>query len=138
MTTEERLVADYSGTGVTVGRHPMFFHRAALERMGILSANSLSGFPHGHQARIAGCVVARQRPGTAKGFVFLSLEDETGIANAIITPAVYEQFKRVVIYEKFLLIEGELQNQQDVISVKARSIRPLKISAADVRSHDFH
>jgi error-prone DNA polymerase len=138
MTTEERLVADFSGTGVTVGRHPMFFHRAALERMGILPANSLAHFPHGHPARIAGCVIARQRPGTAKGFVFLSLEDETGIANAIITPAVYEQFKRVVIYEKFLLIEGELQNQQDVISVKAHSIHPLDISAAAVRSHDFH
>ncbi|MGD0522766.1 MAG: error-prone DNA polymerase [Candidatus Korobacteraceae bacterium] len=138
MTTEERLVADFSGTGVTVGRHPMFFHRAALERMGILPANSLSRLTDGYPARIAGCVIARQRPGTAKGFVFLSLEDETGIANAIITPAVYEQFKRVVIYEKFLLIEGELQNQQDVISVKAHSISPLEISAADVRSHDFH
>ena len=138
MTTEERLVADFSGTGVTVGRHPMFFHRAALERMGILPANSLSRFPDGHPARIAGCVIARQRPGTAKGFVFLSLEDETGIANAIITPAVYEQFKRVVIYEKFLLIEGELQNQQEVISVKAHRISPLEISAADVCSHDFH
>ena len=138
MTIEERLVADFSGTGVTVGRHPMFFHRAALDRMGIVPASSLSHFPHGHPARIAGCVIARQRPGTAKGFVFLSLEDETGIANAIITPAVYEQFKRVVIYEKFLLIEGELQNQQDVISVKAHSIRPLDISAVAVRSHDFH
>jgi len=138
MTTEERLVADFSGTGVTVGPHPMAFHRAALERMGILPASSLPRFPHGHQALIAGCVIARQRPGTAKGFVFLSLEDETGIANAIITPTVYEQFKRVVIYEKFLLIEGELQNQQDVVSVKAHSIRPLEISAAEVRSHDFH
>ena len=138
MTMEERLVADFSGTGVTVGRHPMFLHRAALERMGIVPASLLSRFPNGHSTRIAGCVIARQRPGTAKGFVFLSLEDETGIANAIITPAVYEQFKRVVIYEKFLLIEGELQNQQDVISVKAHSIRPLDISAVAARSHDFH
>ncbi len=83
-------------------------------------------------------MIARQRPGTAKGFVFLSIEDETGIANAIITPAVYEQFKQVVICEKFLLIEGELQNQENVISVKAREILPLKISQAEVRSHDFH
>ena len=83
-------------------------------------------------------MIARQRPGTAKGFVFLSIEDETGIANAIITPAVYEQFKHVVVYEKFLLIEGELQNQENVISVKAREIRPLAISEARVRSHDFH
>jgi DNA polymerase III alpha subunit len=65
-------------------------------------------------------------------------QDETGIANAIITPAVYEQFKQVVVYKKFLLIEGELQNQENVISVKAATIRLLAISAADVRSHDFH
>ena len=138
MTTEERLVADFAGTGVTVDRHPMAFHRAQLRQMGILAACELARLPNGRVARIAGCVIARQRPGTAKGFVFLSIEDETGIANAIITPAVYEQFKRVVIYEKFVLIEGELQNQENVISVKARTIRPLEISKAEVRSHDFH
>jgi error-prone DNA polymerase len=138
MTIEERLVADFSGTGVTVGRHPMAFHRAELRKMGILAACDLAALPHGQAARIAGLVIARQRPGTAKGFVFLSIEDESGIANAIITPAVYEQFKQVVIYKKFLLIEGELQNQENVISVKAREIHPLQISNADVRSHDFH
>ncbi len=138
MTIEERLVADFSGTGVTTGKHPMAFHRAALQQNGILAACDLAALPHGRPTRIAGCVIARQRPGTAKGFVFLSLEDETGIANAIITPAVYEQFRQIVVYEKFLLIEGELQNQQNVISIKARDIRPLNISQADVRSHDFH
>jgi error-prone DNA polymerase len=116
----------------------MAFHRAQLRRMGILAACELARLPHGRAARIAGCVIARQRPGTAKGFVFLSIEDETGIANAIITPTVYELFKRVVIYEKFVLIEGELQNQENVISVKAHAIRRLEISNADVRSHDFH
>jgi error-prone DNA polymerase len=138
MTIEERLVADFSGTGVTVGKHPMAFHRTRLQQMGIRAACELARLPHGIAIRIAGCVIARQRPGTAKGFVFLSLEDETGIANAIITPAVYEQFKQVVVYEKFLLIEGELQNQENVISVKARTICPLSISQAEVRSHDFH
>ncbi len=138
MTIEERLVADFSGTGVTVGKHPMAFHRAELKRMRILAASELAKLPNGRAVRIAGCVIARQRPGTAKGFVFLSIEDETGIANAIITPAVYEQFKQVVVYEKFLMIEGELQNQENVISVKARAIRPLAISKAEVRSHDFH
>ena len=93
MTDEERLVADFSGTGLTVGRHPMAFHRAELERRGIVAAAALARLPHGRPARIAGCVIARQRPGTAKGFVFLSLEDETGIANAILTPAVYEQLQ---------------------------------------------
>ncbi len=138
MTIEERLIADFAGTGVTTGKHPMAFHRAELKQMGILAASDLVKLPHGRAARIAGCVIARQRPGTAKGFVFLSIEDETGIANAIITPAVYEQFKQVVVYQKFLLIEGELQNQENVISVKAREIRPLAISKAELRSHDFH
>jgi error-prone DNA polymerase len=107
--------------------------------MGIVAAAAnWHACPTERPVRIAGCVIARQRPGTAKGFVFLSLEDETGIANAILTPAVYEQFKQTVVYERFLLIEGELQNQENVISVKAHTIRPLAISQAEVRSHDFH
>jgi error-prone DNA polymerase len=138
MNLEERLVADFAGTGVTVGKHPMAFQREKLRRMGIRSAADLAALRDNQPVRVAGCVIARQRPGTAKGFVFLSIEDETGIANAIITPAVYERFKRVVVYEKFLLIEGELQNQENVISVKAATIRPLTISKAEVHSHDFH
>ncbi|HLI61928.1 MAG TPA: error-prone DNA polymerase, partial [Terriglobales bacterium] len=138
MTDEERLVADFAGTGLTAGPHPMAYHRTALRRRGILSASQLRGVPNRAPVRIGGCVIARQRPSTAKGFVFLSLEDETGVSNAIIAPGVYEQFKRTVIYEKFLLIEGELQNQEDVISVKARGIHPLQVSRAAARSHDFH
>jgi error-prone DNA polymerase len=137
MTVEERLAADFHGTGVTVGPHPMAYHRDALSRMGIVCARDLEKFHDGRKTRIAGCVIARQRPGTAKGFVFLSLEDETGISNAIVTPAVYEQYRRVVTYGKFLLIEGQLQNQENVISVKADAVRSLKISEVDVRSHDF-
>jgi error-prone DNA polymerase len=138
MTVDERLAADFQGTGVTVGPHPMAYHRAALSRMGIVCSSHLQNLEDGRKTRIAGCVIARQRPGTAKGFVFLSLEDETGISNAIVTPAVYEQYRRVVTYGKFLLVEGKLQNQENVISVKADVIRPLEISEIDVRSHDFH
>jgi error-prone DNA polymerase len=138
MTVDERLVADFQGTGVTVGPHPMAYHRAALSRMGIVCSSHLQNLEDGRKTRIAGCVIARQRPGTAKGFVFLSLEDETGISNAIVTPAVYEQYRRVVTYGKFLLVEGKLQNQENVISVKADVVRPLEISEIDVRSHDFH
>jgi len=138
MTVDERLAADFHGTGFTVGPHPMAYHRDALSRMGIVCARDLEKFQHGRKTLIAGCVIARQRPGTAKGFVFLSLEDETGISNAIVTPAVYEQYRRVVTYGKFLLIEGKLQNQENVISVKADVVRPLEISEVDVRSHDFH
>ncbi len=138
MTVDERLAADFHGTGVTVGPHPMAYHRNALSRMGIVCARDLEKFQDGRKTRIAGCVIARQRPGTAKGFVFLSLEDETGISNAIVTPAVYEQYRRVVTYGKFLLVEGKLQNQENVISVKADVVRSLEISNVDVRSHDFH
>src|SRR5882672_8095681 len=138
MTIEERLAADFQGTGVTVGPHPMAYQRSRLSEMGIIRARDLKNFPHGRKTQIAGCVIARQRPGTAKGFVFLSLEDETGISNAIVTPAVYEQYRRIVAYGKFLVIEGKLQNQENVISVKADCVRLLEIGAIDVRSHDFH
>jgi len=138
MTVDERLAADFHGTGVTVGPHPMAYHREALSSMGIVCARDLEKFEDGRKTTIAGCVIARQRPGTAKGFVFLSLEDETGISNAIVTPAVYEQYRRVVTYGKFLLVEGKLQNQENVISVKADVVRSLEISNVEVRSHDFH
>jgi error-prone DNA polymerase len=83
-------------------------------------------------------VIARQRPGTAKGFVFLSLEDETGIANIILTPDVFEQNRNIVTRCRFLLIEGPLQNQDGVVHVRARRILPLEISNAEIRSHNFH
>jgi error-prone DNA polymerase len=138
MTMEERLVADFRGTGMTVGPHPMAYHRVELRKQGIRSAKELGTIPDGTWVRIAGSVIARQRPGTAKGFVFLSIEDETGISNAIITPKLFEQDHVVVVHQQFLLIEGPLQNQDNVISVKAARIRPLSITRAKTVSHDFH
>ena len=88
--------------------------------------------------RAAGCVIARQRPGTAKGFIFLSMEDETGIANVIITPDLYERERVVVTRSKFVLVEGALQNQDGVIHIKAKRIHPLTMSELAIRSHDFH
>jgi error-prone DNA polymerase len=147
MTPEERLVADFQGTGLTVGPHPMAYRRADLRRMGVLSANDLARVPHGRHVRTAGCIIARQRPGTAKGFVFLSLEDETGISNAIISPDILERNRILVLSEKFILLEGELQNQEGVISVRVERVAPMReayaaetvdVTDADVRSHDFH
>jgi error-prone DNA polymerase len=138
MNAEERLVADFRGTGMTVGPHPMAYHRAELRKMGIRSAAELVGLPDGMQVRIAGGVIARQRPGTAKGFVFLSMEDETGIANAIISPQLFEECHVVVVHQQFLMIEGLLQNQDNVVSVKSQRIRPLTITSAPTTSHDFH
>jgi error-prone DNA polymerase len=138
MTTDERLAADYMGTGLTTGPHPMAYHREALRQEGILSAEELIQRRGNQSVRIAGCVIARQRPGTAKGFVFLSLEDETGIANIILAPDVFEQNRIIVTRNRFLLIEGPLQNQDGVVHVKAQRIIPLDITSADIRSHDFH
>jgi error-prone DNA polymerase len=138
MDAEERLVADFRGTGMTVGPHPMAYHRARLEKMGIRKASELGRIPHGQHVRAGGCVIARQRPGTAKGFVFLSLEDETGVANAIITPDLFQKNRLLVSSEPFLLVEGILQNQDHVISVKAQRILPLTITHAQTSSHDFY
>ena len=138
MTPEARLVADFRNMGMTVGPHPMSYHRQLLRQQGILSAMEIRRLPDGTKVRVAGAVIARQRPGTAKGFVFLSLEDETGIANAIITPQLFDQDHVTVVHKQFLLIEGRLQNQDNVISVKAERVLPLCVTEAQTTSHDFH
>jgi error-prone DNA polymerase len=138
MNHEERLVADFHGTGLTVGPHPVAYRRAWLTAMGIRRASELRDLPSGKRLRIGGCVIVRQRPGTAKGFVFLSLEDETGVANAIITPDLFHQNRLLLASEKFLAIEGILQNQDNVVSVKAERVMPLFVTKAETVSHDFH
>jgi error-prone DNA polymerase len=138
MSPEERLLADFRGTGLTVGIHPMAHHRATLRRQGVRTAIDLRSLSDGAPVRIAGTVITRQRPGTAKGFVFLSMEDETGIANAIITPQLFAQNRVAIVHERFLLIDGILQNQDNVISVKALRIHPLALTRAAAPSHDFH
>ena len=138
MTPEERLVADFRGTGLTVGPHAMAYRRAEMDALGVRRACDLPHLPNGKRVRAAGCVIARQRPGTARGFVFLSLEDETGIANAIITPDLFEKNRLLLVAEKFLLVEGVLQNLDNVVSVKADRVLPLEITRAEITSHDFH
>ncbi len=138
MNHEERLVADFHGTGLTVGLHPMAYRREWLNAMGIRRASELRDIPSGKRLRIGGCVITRQRPGTAKGFVFLSLEDETGVANAIITPDLFHRNRVLLASERFLAIEGILQNQDNVISVKAERVLPLFVTNAETVSHDFH
>ena len=138
MNHEERLVADFHGTGLTVGPHPMAYRREWLNAMGIRRASELRDLPTGKRLRIGGCVIVRQRPGTAKGFVFLSLEDETGVANAIIRPDLFHQNRLLLASERFLAIEGILQNQDNVISVRAERVQPLFVTKAETVSHDFH
>jgi error-prone DNA polymerase len=116
----------------------MAYHRFALRSEGILAAVDLLRLTGNASVRIAGCVIARQRPGTAKGFVFLSLEDETGIANIILAPDVFERDRLLVTRHRFLLIHGELQNNDGIVHVKAQHIAPLEITQASTASHDFH
>jgi error-prone DNA polymerase len=137
MTIHERIFADYAGTGLTSGPHPMAYHRTELRNGGVLSASNLLTANNHRTVCVAGCVIARQRPGTAKGFVFLSVEDETGIANIIITPDIFERERAVITRNRFLQISGPVQNQDGVVHVKAQEIMPLEITQATIGSHDF-
>jgi len=137
MTLPERVKADYETMNLTTGPHPMKLLRESLPN--IWRAIDLSYARHGSIIQIAGNVICRQRPGTAKGFVFISLEDETGVSNAIVEPDLFEHFRLVITEEAFLLIEGEVQNSNNVVLIKARQIRPLTHEQlVGSESHDFH
>jgi error-prone DNA polymerase len=138
MTMAERVQADYDGTGLTIGPHPMALVRASLATRGVARAIDLAHTRAGRRVRVAGAVIVRQRPGTAKGFVFLSMEDETGIANVIVTPPVFAEYKRVIVDAPYLVVEGVLQNQSGAISVKAERVEALAAGGPEVESHDFH
>jgi error-prone DNA polymerase len=122
---EENHLTTYGASALAISIH-------------ILSAQDLRTRRDGEFVRVAGCIIARQRPGTAKGFIFISMEDETGIANVIVTPDLYERDRLVVTRCKFLLVEGLLQNQDGVIHVKAAHLAALSARASEVQSHDFH
>ena len=124
-------------TVVKVGDHPMKALRDSLP--GILRAADLPQVANGAWVTIAGSVICRQRPGTAKGFVFVSLEDETGIANAVVRPALFEQFRLLITQEPALVIRGRLQSHQGVIHLKAEQVSPLARAELPAEaSHDFH
>jgi error-prone DNA polymerase len=138
MTLTERVDADFRGTGLTVGKHPVAYHRLELKKLRALRAIDIRKLRNGTFVRVAGWVIVRQRPGTAKGFMFLSLEDETGVSNIIVTPQLFEKYRVELANHPFLLIEGALQNQDNVISVKASHVQPLQFAVAATPSHDFH
>ena len=138
MTVTERVDADFRGTGMTIGKHPVAYHRPELNKLNALQAIEIRKLRNGTFVRVAGWVIVRQRPGTAKGFMFLSLEDETGVSNIIVTPQLFDQYRVELVDHPFLLIEGALQNQDNVISVKASHIKPLSFVVAAAPSHDFH
>jgi error-prone DNA polymerase len=137
MSAPERIRADFYGAGLTIGAHPMRLYREGLRARGVRTAAELKRVRNNREVKVAGCVICRQRPGTAKGFMFLSLEDETGIANAIVEPETFDANRQTLVTAPYLLIEGTLQNQQGAISVKLRRVEPLAFDTAATASHDF-
>lgn len=139
MTPGQRTYADFTNSGLSIGKHPMAHYRAQMRRMGVFDAATAKAQRDGYLLTVAGCVITRQRPGTAKGFVFLSLEDETGIVNVIVRPDLFDRRRQLCTSAPYILVKGILQSQSGVISVKAAELEPLTFrDAAVVQSHDFH
>ncbi|HKE87559.1 MAG TPA: OB-fold nucleic acid binding domain-containing protein, partial [Vicinamibacterales bacterium] len=136
MDAGERLHSDYAGTGLTIGPHPMALRRSDLALQGVVRASDLPNVRNGRRVRVAGMVITRQRPGTAKGFVFLTLEDETGISNIIIRPDLFDRDRMTVVRQPFLLVDGIMQHQDGVLSVRAERVEGIE-GAASVDAHDF-
>jgi error-prone DNA polymerase len=137
MTARERLSADYRGTGVTVGPHVVAHWRERLTALGVRRAADLADGRHGDSVKVAGVVIVRQRPGTAKGFMFLTLEDESGLANVIATPAFVDGNRTVLVSAAAVVVEGRLQMQDDVTSVKATRVVPIHDVLETPGSRDF-
>ncbi|WP_396625923.1 error-prone DNA polymerase [Luteitalea sp.] len=137
MTPMERIVADYQGSGVTIGPHPMTLRRADLRLRGVLRSDELVRTRGGRRVRVAGAVITRQRPGTAKGMVFLTLEDEAGLANIIVRPDVFDRQRALVMRAPFLVVEGVLQQLEGVTSVRAERVMAFGGDQLRTPSHDF-
>ncbi|MDE0103628.1 MAG: error-prone DNA polymerase [Bryobacterales bacterium] len=138
MTPMERIEADYRGAGLTVGRHPMHYLRQQVASLGALSSRGIEHASNGSRVRVAGAVITRQRPGTAKGFCFITLEDEEGVANLILAPRRFQAHRNIATSEPFLLAEGILQIADGTVAVKVESLQALRIEAPSMPSHDFH
>jgi error-prone DNA polymerase len=115
----------------------MALHRGDLSLRGVMRAADLPNASHGRRVRVAGMVITRQRPGTAKGFVFLTLEDETGISNIIIRPDLFDRERMVVVRQPFLIVDGILQHQDGVLSVRAEKVEGI-VGGASIDAHDFY
>jgi error-prone DNA polymerase len=139
MTIEERLVADCAGIGMTIGKHPMAYRRSEMDKLHVTPAAALSSIANGRTVRVAGNVIVRQRPGTAKGITFMSLEDETGISNVVIMPQLFEEQRLEILTHAWVMAEGQIQNVDSVIHILAKRVsaltNPLELGAS---SHDFH
>ncbi|TMA68689.1 MAG: PHP domain-containing protein [Deltaproteobacteria bacterium] len=137
MTPFEETAADYAATHLTPGPHVMAYLRDGLRAAGVRAARELDAVPHGAPVRVAGHVIVRQRPGTAKGFCFLTLEDETGTANAVVVPQLYERWRVVLNTSPLLEVAGRLERVDGVTHVRAASFRRLEAPAEMPEGHDY-
>jgi len=135
----EDIVSDYRGMGLTLGRHPLALLRKKLDRLQVRRAAELSTLRSGLKVRVAGIVTHRQRPETASGVIFMSLEDETGISNLIVWPSVQLSEREALFSARMMVVQGELQNEMNVIHVIARKMRDYSHWLGRVRtdSRDF-
>ncbi|HEY2388271.1 MAG TPA: error-prone DNA polymerase [Candidatus Binatia bacterium] len=138
MSAIEETLADYASTGLTAGPHLLHHLRPRLAGLGVLSSRELRAAPDGHWVRVAGHVIVRQRPGTAKGMLFLTLEDETGTANAVITPPTFQRHRRILQTAPVLVVEGPLQRVDGVTHVQGRRFHAVTIAGVAPPAHDFH
>jgi error-prone DNA polymerase len=137
MTPLEATLTDYRRSSLTPGPQVMAHLRAELDARGVLPTVALRDVSDGRRVRTAGHVIVRQRPETAKGFCFLTLEDETGTANAILTPQIFKRFRVPLHTAAIVEIEGPLQNVDDVIHVRVRELRALVAREGLPGSHDY-
>jgi error-prone DNA polymerase len=137
MTLAERLGSDLVGTGLTAGPHPLALWREALRSRGVLRASDLPHLEDGRWVRVAGSVICRQRPGTAKGFLFMTLEDETGLVNVTVRPDLFHEEHEVLVSADVLEVDGILQTHEGCL-VRAKRVRPAAVGEVRVPSRDFH
>ena len=136
MSDWDRMVADYAVLGLSPGYHPMAFLRSRLGE-GVVPSAMLGALRDGAAVRVAGLVACRQRPGTAKGFVFLVLEDEFGLVNVIVKPGLHERQRSLVRAEPFVIVRGKLQRRDGTVNVVAESLQALPVSGVAPAAHNF-
>src|ERR1700761_5439463 len=138
-TEGEDIVSDYRGMGLTLGRHPLALLRGKLDRLRVVRAGELGQLKSGLTVRVAGVVTHRQRPETASGVIFMSLEDESGISNLIVWPGVQHTYREPVFGGRLLVVQGELQNEMSVVHVIARKLKDYShwLGRVETDSRDF-
>jgi error-prone DNA polymerase len=138
MSPLEETLADYASTGLTAGPHVMTHLRERLRQRNVVTSAEIRRVPHGRRVRVAGHVIVRQRPGTAKGMLFLTLEDETGTCNVVIRPEVFRRHRRLLHTCRVLFVEGRMQNVDGVMHIQGASFEEMALAGSAPPSHDFH